>query len=207
VPAKKKKKTKHILTTVYYYDGKKQKGPVLLTPAQLALYDGSNPALPIYIGLNGTIYDVSASPHYYGPGGGYHHFAGVDATRAFVTGCFAEDRTDDLRGAELIYMPLDLDTAPPGSSDAERKSWEARREKARLAALQKVDAAVASWITMFGGGQDKYKRAKSATTKYFAVGRLVFTDQDLEARSKRKVPALCKRARNMRPKSAEALGL
>src|SRR5205814_4778334 len=64
------------------------------------LYDGTNPDLPIYLAINGTIFDVSASRHIYGPGGSYHFFAGHDATRAYVTGCFTEDITPDLRGVE-----------------------------------------------------------------------------------------------------------
>ena len=41
-----------------------------------------------------------------GPGGTYKSFSGADASRAFVTTCFEEDRTSDLRGAELIEAIL-----------------------------------------------------------------------------------------------------
>jgi len=34
-------------------------------------------------------------------------FAGADASRAFVTGCFKEDRKPDMRGVEEMYLPLD----------------------------------------------------------------------------------------------------
>ena len=44
------------------------------------------------------MYDVSAGPDYYGVGGGYHFFAGKDAARAYITGCFATHLTHDLRG-------------------------------------------------------------------------------------------------------------
>ncbi|KAI8823745.1 cytochrome b5-like heme/steroid binding domain-containing protein [Fimicolochytrium jonesii] len=72
--------------------------PVTLTESELSTYDGSDPSKPIYIGINGKVYDVSASPQYYGPGGGYHFFAGKDAARAYITGCFKEHLTHDLRG-------------------------------------------------------------------------------------------------------------
>ncbi|KAG7005317.1 cytochrome P450 [Physcia stellaris] len=83
------------------------RGPISLTDAELAAYDGSNPNLPIYLALNGSIYDVSVSPHFYGPGGSYSFFAGRDATRAYVTGCFDEDLTPDLRGVEEMFVPVD----------------------------------------------------------------------------------------------------
>ena len=75
-------------------------------------YDGSDPTKPIYLALNGTIYDVSANPGTYGPGGSYHFFAGRDAARAFLTGCFMEDQTPDLRGVYMMYMPREPE---PGS--------------------------------------------------------------------------------------------
>lgn len=40
-----------------------QRGPVLLTDDQLSAYDGSDSSKPIYLALNGTIYDVSAGRH------------------------------------------------------------------------------------------------------------------------------------------------
>ncbi|KAI4287105.1 MAG: hypothetical protein L6R35_003643, partial [Caloplaca aegaea] len=85
------------------------RGPITLTPHQLSLYNGTHhPHLPIYLALNGSIYDVSASPHLYGPGGPYAFFAGRDATRAFVTGCFDSDNLNgDLRGVEEMFLPLD----------------------------------------------------------------------------------------------------
>ena len=93
---------------------KKKHGPISLTPAELSLYNGTDVSLPIYLAINGTIYDVSASPSFYGPGGGYHFFAGNDGTRAFVTGCFSEDVTPDLRGVEEMFLPVDDDDDKDG---------------------------------------------------------------------------------------------
>lgn len=43
---------------------------------------------------------MSANRRMYGPGGGYGFFSGKDAARAFVTGCFQEDLTHDIRGLD-----------------------------------------------------------------------------------------------------------
>ncbi|ODQ70158.1 hypothetical protein LIPSTDRAFT_58042 [Lipomyces starkeyi NRRL Y-11557] len=74
----------------------------------LALYNGSDPALPIYVGLNGSVYDVTENSRTYGPGGPYNHFAGRDAARAFVTGCFTTDLTHDLRGLDPVAAESDI---------------------------------------------------------------------------------------------------
>lgn len=39
---------------------------------QLAAYDGSNEALPVYISIDGVVYDVSANRRVYGKGGSYN---------------------------------------------------------------------------------------------------------------------------------------
>lgn len=83
-------------------------GPLTLTPSTLSLHDGSDPSKPIYLSLNRTIYDVSRSPHIYGPGGMYGFFSGRDASRAFITGCFQPnvDLVPYLDNVEEIYVPL-----------------------------------------------------------------------------------------------------
>lgn len=46
------------------------------------------------------IFDVSAGRKYYGPEGGYHYFAGRDASRSFVSGCMNDncENSDSLDG-------------------------------------------------------------------------------------------------------------
>ncbi|KLT38549.1 cytochrome b5 [Cutaneotrichosporon oleaginosum] len=64
----------------------------------LSAYDGSNEALPVYISIDGVVYDVSANRRVYGKGGRYNMMAGRDASRSFITGCFETHLTHDLRG-------------------------------------------------------------------------------------------------------------
>lgn len=73
--------------------------PRVLGEAELALHDGTNPEkYPLYLGIDGDVYDVSNNMGMYGPGGSYNIFAAKDAARAFATGCFKTHLTHDLRG-------------------------------------------------------------------------------------------------------------
>ncbi len=135
-----------------------QSGPVYMTLEELAAYDGTDESKPIYLSINGTIYDVTAGRRIYGPGGSYHYFAGVDASRGFVTGCFAADRTGDMRGVEQMYLPFDNPEID--------KHWTAeelaRKKEEELAeAHRRVHEALKHWVDFF---------AKS--TKYHYVGLL-----------------------------------
>ncbi|KAL2160770.1 hypothetical protein VTH06DRAFT_967 [Thermothelomyces fergusii] len=122
------------------------RGPIYLTLDELAAYDGSDPSKPIYLAINGTIYDVSSNPGTYGPGGSYQFFSGCDASRAFVTGCFAEDRTADMRGVEEMYLPLDDPEVDRHWSPAELAEL---RKQERAAAEQKVHDSLAHWVNFF----------------------------------------------------------
>ncbi|KAL1957469.1 hypothetical protein VTO42DRAFT_5932 [Malbranchea cinnamomea] len=155
------------------------RGPLRLTPSQLARYDGSDPNLPIYVAINGTIYDVSRSPHMYGPGGGYSFFAGRDATRAFVTGCFREDLTDDLRGVEEMFVPIEDEE---GHEDVP----EAQRQRELEEAREKVRKTVEKW-----------ERFYAQNEKYFEVGKVVKEDSQEQ---KGPVRPLCEAAKKQRPK-------
>jgi predicted heme/steroid binding protein len=160
--------------------GKNQKGPIYLTDAELSAYDGRDASKPVYIALNGTIYDVSAGRNVYGPGGSYSFFAGRDATRAFITGCFQEDLTPDTRGAELTYIPVDDDKP----SKAEAKL---RRERDTRFAKKRVQDTIEGWSRMFKGEAGK---------NYFEVGRVKREEGWLEKLPKRE---LCEQAQKQRP--------
>ncbi|EER05119.1 membrane associated progesterone receptor, putative [Perkinsus marinus ATCC 50983] len=75
------------------------------TAAELSAYDGSNDT-PILIGVKGKVYNVWTRPDFYGPGGGYHVFAGRDASRLLAKGILdeADDNGEELNKHELEQL-------------------------------------------------------------------------------------------------------
>ncbi|KAJ1741759.1 Dihydrodipicolinate synthase [Coemansia sp. RSA 989] len=84
------------------------------TPRELAEFDGKDASTPLYMGVQGIVYDVSESRHFYGPEGPYCNFAGRDATRGLAMSTFDSsilsdldapvDRLDDLNGTERATL-------------------------------------------------------------------------------------------------------
>lgn len=165
------------------------KPTIELTDIQLARYNGEDPSLPIYVAVNGSVFDVSANPSMYGPGGGYSFFAGRDAARAFVSGCFKEDLTWDLRGLERMYITGenkeedDKEAAEIAAMEAKERAgtlmdglgmheqakvmgrlkWlRGRRERRAKEAWEKVEKQVKHWDSFFRNHE-----------KYFYVGKVV----------------------------------
>ncbi|KAF4624449.1 hypothetical protein G7Y89_g13725 [Cudoniella acicularis] len=157
-------------------------GPKQYTDADLAAYDGTNPDLPILLALNGTIYDVTNGRKFYGPGGSYHFFAGADASRAFITNCFEEDRTPDLRGAELTYIPKDNEEVDKLYTKAELKI---AKEQERRKAKQEAYKALKHWVDFF-----------EKSPKYTKIGRV---KREKGWETKGPAPTLCKKAEEGRP--------
>lgn len=120
----------------------------------------------------------------YGPGGNYNFFAGRDATRAFVTGCFQEDLTPDLDGVEEMFIPVDDERDDAKMTSGEKK---VRREQDRRLARARVHKQVAHWEGFFGNSK-----------KYFRVGEVVYEDGENEGENKEK-RVLCEAARKQRP--------
>ncbi len=163
------------------------KGPVYLTDTELSLYNGTDPSLPLYLALNGTIFDVTAGKRMYGPGAGYHVFAGKDAARGFITGCFREDSTPDLRGVEWMYVPAEI----PGLEVKVDREMKVYREQELRKARKKVRETLEGWSKMFRGEGGK---------DYFIVGEVVREEGWLEKLPRRE---LCANAVRKRPKAKE----
>lgn len=131
-----------------------QQPPLELTLEQLAAFDGTDESRPIYLAINGTIYDVTVGRRIYGPGGSYHWFAGCDASRGYVTGCFADDRTADMRGAEEMFLPIeDPEINALYTKEELRDLRRAELKEARA----KVHDALKHWVDFFAKS-DKYPR-------------------------------------------------
>ncbi|KAI1330569.1 putative heme binding protein [Xylariaceae sp. FL0255] len=122
------------------------RGPLYLTPAELATYDGTDEGKPLYLAINGTIYDVSSNRRTYGPDGSYRFFAGADAARSYVTGCFKDDRTADMRGVEEMYLPLDDPEVDAHWTAAELA---AKKEEELAKAKQRVHDGLLHWVNFF----------------------------------------------------------
>lgn len=144
--------------------------------------------------VNGTVFDVSANKLTYGPGGSYHFFAGRDATRAYVTGCFLDDLTPDLRGVEEMFIPVDNDA--DGEEEEEVLSEE-EKEARRVEEMENAKAKIRKQVAHWEGFYRKHK-------DYVEVGKVVGVDK--EAGEKRELCAAAKKQRPKRKKGKKGQG-
>ncbi|OQS01306.1 heme/steroid binding domain-containing protein [Achlya hypogyna] len=77
--------------------------PRYFTPAELRAFNGEDGA-PIYVAIKGEIYDVSSKADFYGPGAGYHLFAGREAARALAKMSFEAKDLDNTDVSDLNFM-------------------------------------------------------------------------------------------------------
>ena len=53
----------------------------VFTKDSLAVFNGEDSSLPIYIAFEGNVYDVTEGEKFYGPDGNYNFLAGTDSTK------------------------------------------------------------------------------------------------------------------------------
>lgn len=79
----------------------------IFSKEELANFKGQDGG-EIYLALVGNVYDVTKGRKHYGPGGGYEFFAGIDGSKAYVTGQFDEkglvDDISELTPAEVLAL-------------------------------------------------------------------------------------------------------
>lgn len=102
---KEKKKETHQKKNFKILRTKKQLvQPKFLTLSDLRKHDGSDPSLPMYISIQGTIFDVSTGKAFYGPEGVYP-FAGRECACAFaLVSTDVADCVSDVTGLGALEM-------------------------------------------------------------------------------------------------------
>ena len=81
--------------------------PRNFTAKQLRHFDGtkdpkSEEDKPVYLAVNGTVFDVSLGRDFYGPGGPYEKFAGRECGMALAKMSFDEEHLDNLEGCASL---------------------------------------------------------------------------------------------------------
>lgn len=97
-------------------------------------------------------------------------FAGRDAARAFLTGCFAEDATPDLRGVEQMFLPLDPweKEIPAGITGEERAK---REEEIRVARKKREGMSKGELKNMYAG---ELRRARKSVREGLESWHVLF---------------------------------
>lgn len=81
--------------------------PRYFTKEELKVFNGVEDK-KIYIAIKGTIFDVTSRGDFYGPDGGYHLFAGHDATRALAKMSFEPDTLANSAFKDLTFMEKEV---------------------------------------------------------------------------------------------------
>lgn len=80
--------------------------PRNFTIEQLRAFDGSTSdrgeVQPVYLSLNGTVFDVSRGKDFYGPGGPYEVFAGRECGVALAKMSFDEEHLDNVKACSEL---------------------------------------------------------------------------------------------------------
>lgn len=190
-------------------------GHLRVQERDLREYDGTDNSKPIYLAINGTIFDVSASPAFYGPGGHYHHFVGRDATRGWLTECWdSEDQlTWRMDGVESMFLPkyldeelekaaegegmADLDIGMVSSEHVMKLAKEAARKLGKVSEAEKAKRRVEDEVEAKQKVHDTlahWIRFFENNAKYSTVGSVIYDHENSKA-----PPEICEAALKKRP--------
>ncbi|KAG7483728.1 hypothetical protein MATL_G00041360 [Megalops atlanticus] len=146
----------------------------LFREKDLSLYDGESGSRGLYLSILGQVFDVGKGSKHYGPGGGYHFFAGKDASRAFVTGDFTEtgltDDVSDLTPSQVVALFdwlafYQRDYEPVGRLIGRYYSENGQPTEA----LRRVEAALAEGLKLKAEAQTQSKRFPSCNSEWSAA--------------------------------------
>jgi predicted heme/steroid binding protein len=80
----------------------------VITPEELASKTGKDGGGDLWMSIMGEVYDVSSGKEFYGEGGPYSIFSGLDGSVPFITGVFTKDEAkkgiDVLEPRELLAL-------------------------------------------------------------------------------------------------------
>ncbi|KAI5981014.1 cytochrome b5 [Pisolithus albus] len=91
----------------------------LFSESYPATFDGRDENKPLYIAIDGDVYDVSSNRRTYGPGGPYRHMAGVDAAQYAISHTYLDlqsvrrwkrffaDHKTYFKVGRVIHPPID----------------------------------------------------------------------------------------------------
>ena len=66
-----------------------------MTLLELSKYNGRDPMRPLLLAVRGRVFDVTTGRAFYGPGAGYHLFAGREVARALAKVAVEEEHCTD----------------------------------------------------------------------------------------------------------------
>ena len=119
----------------------------------------------------------------------YNIFAGRDAARGFVTGCFKDDANSDLRGVEWTFVPKDVEHWTEKSDEDLSRQQRLYRYEMVGNGLKEVDKAIGHWAKVFRGETGK---------DYFEVGYVKTKEAVVDMMP---IKPLCESAEKKRPKA------
>ncbi|KAF9968718.1 hypothetical protein BGZ70_009640 [Mortierella alpina] len=139
----------------------------IFTSEELKEHDGTEENSTIYVAIKGTVFDVTAKKAMYGPGGGYHCFAGRDASKALgMSSLKVEDCVADYSG----LTEKELKTMEDWYTFFEKRYPIVGKTQAQLITMAGSSRASSSKSTAGASGRVQKKAPSKASSKASSAG-------------------------------------